>query len=151
MADEADCGEPATTGFDFFAERVEKAAVERALELDHVYEALRHPRRRYLCHALVEDTEWSLADLATKVTAWENDIPEHAVTAEQRQSVHVSLYHRHIPGLVEEGVVTFDEASGTIAAGPTAHQVLAALEGVGTSLDATQEVRGEMDESDRGE
>lgn len=39
------------------------------LEIEAVYEALGHPRRRYLCYTLFEDTEWSLAELASKVAA----------------------------------------------------------------------------------
>ncbi|NKE35787.1 hypothetical protein GWG54_08130 [Natronococcus sp. JC468] len=121
------------------------------LELDHVYEALGHPRRRYLCYTLLEDTEWSLTDLATKLAAWENDRPEHEVTARQRERAYVSLYHAHVPKLVDEGVITFDDASETIAAAENAAQVLAALEGMGASVDSTQEThaRSEMDDEGR--
>jgi hypothetical protein len=118
------------------------------LDLDHVYEALGHPRRRYLCYTLLEDREWSLADLATKIAAWENGVPEHAVTDRQRDRVYVSLYHAHIPKLVETDVVAFDDRHETIAAAANADQVLAALRGIGASLDASQEThaRSEMDE-----
>ncbi|MUV58028.1 hypothetical protein [Halogeometricum sp. CBA1124] len=118
------------------------------LELDHVYEALGHPRRRYLCYTLLESTEWSLTDLATKIAAWENDVPEGAVTEDQRERVYVSLYHAHVPKLADERVVAFDDASETITFAENAEQVLTALQGMGASLDANQEAhaRGEMDE-----
>ncbi|WP_276276369.1 DUF7344 domain-containing protein [Haloarcula regularis] len=103
------------------------------LELDPVYEALGHPRRRYLCYTLLEDTEWSLNDLATKIVAWETDVPEHAVTEAQREEVYVSLYHAHVPKLVDEGVITFDEATERITTAEHADQVLAALEAMGQS------------------
>lgn len=120
------------------------------LELDHVYEALGHSRRRYLCYTLLEDTRWTLTDLATKIAAWEQDVPEHAVTEDQRERVYVSLYHAHVPKLVDEGIITFDPATERITAAGNAEQVLAALEGMGASLDSTQEshARGAMDDHD---
>ncbi|MFC4437169.1 MULTISPECIES: DUF7344 domain-containing protein [Natrialbaceae] len=120
------------------------------LEIEPVYEALGHPRRRYLCYTLLEDTEWSLSDLATKIAAWENDVPEHEVTENHHEGVYVSLYHAHVPKLVDEGVITFGEATETITTAEHAEQVMTALEGIGASLDANQEThaRSEMDEQE---
>jgi len=120
------------------------------LEVEPVYEALGHPRRRYLCYTLLEDTEWSLVDLATKIAAWETDGPEHEVTDRQCDEVYVSLYHAHVPKLVEDDVITFDEAAETITAAEHADQVVAALEGIGGSLDSRQErhARCEIDEQE---
>jgi hypothetical protein len=118
------------------------------LEIEPVYQALGHSRRRYLCYTLLEDTEWSLTELATKIAAWEDDVPEHAVTEAQREEVYVSLYHAHVPKLVDEGVITFDETTETITTAEHAEQVMTALEGMGASLDSNQEThaRSEMDE-----
>ena len=118
------------------------------LDIEPVYEALGHSRRRYLCYTLLEDTEWSLTDLATKIAAWENHVSNHAVTEDQREAVYVSLYHAHVPKLVDEGVITFDDVTETITTAEHAEQVLAALEGIGASLDSNQEhhARGEQDE-----
>lgn len=129
----------------------DSAPPKEILELDHVYEALGHPRRRYLCYTLLEDTEWSLTDLATKIAAWENDISDHAVTDYQRDRVYVSLYHAHVPKLVEEEVITFDDTTETITAAENAEQVLAALQGMGASLDANQEehARGDLDDGEK--
>lgn len=123
------------------------AAPPAILELDHVFEALSTSRRRYLCYTLLESQEWTLGDLATKVAAWETDSPEQEVTSQQRETVYVSLYHVHIPKLVDDGIVTFDEETETIAPGEHTDQVLAVLEGIGASLDASQEAhaREEMD------
>ncbi|MFC5971646.1 hypothetical protein ACFPYI_09915 [Halomarina salina] len=118
------------------SERIPPAEV---LDLDYVYDALAHPRRRYLCYTLLEDTEWSLTDLATKVAAWETDIPEEAVDDHLRERVYVSLYHAQVPKLAEQGVVEFDEARETISAGANANSVLTALRSVSTVLDASQE------------
>ncbi|NUB91324.1 hypothetical protein HT576_09880 [Haloterrigena sp. SYSU A121-1] len=129
----------------------ERHLPEAILELDHVYEALGHPRRRYLCYTLLEDTEWSLTDLAAKIAAWETDTPEHAVTELQRERVYVSLYHAHVPKLVDENVIAFDDATETITAARNAKQVLTALRGMGASLDSNQEThaRGDMDDEEQ--
>lgn len=118
------------------------------LELDHVYEALAHSRRRYLCYTLLEDTEWSLDELSRKVAAYENDVSEGSVAPDQHERVYVSLYHAHVPKLADDGVITFDESTEKITAAENAQQVLAALEGIGATLDSTQEThaRSEMDE-----
>lgn len=118
------------------------------LNLDHVFDALGHPRRRYLCYTLLESTEWTLLELTTKVAAWERDVHDHEVTDPKRERVYVSLYHAHVPKLVEDGIVAFDESSGRITPAENADQVLAALRGVGATLDAEQErhARCEMDE-----
>lgn len=125
--------------------------IREILDLDHVYEALGHPRRRYLCYSLLEDTRWSLPDLATKIAAWENDIPDHAVTENQRERMYVSLYHAHVPKLVDEGVIVFDDVNETVTPAENADQVLAALEGIGVGLDSTQEThaRGDMNVEQR--
>ncbi|WP_090307875.1 DUF7344 domain-containing protein [Natronorubrum texcoconense] len=121
------------------------------LELDHVYEALGHPRRRYLCYTLLEDANWSLIDLATKIAAWENDVPDHEVTDGQRERVYVSLYHAHVPKLVDEGVITFADESETITTAGNAEQVLTALAGMGATLDGAQEThaRSEMNDGEQ--
>lgn len=121
---------------------------EEILELDHVYEALGHPRRRYLCYTLLEDTEWTLRDLATKIAAWENDTADNTVSDRQRQQVYTALYHAHVPKLVDEGVITFDSMTERITPAEHAEQVLTALQGVGASLDTRLEThaRGVIDE-----
>lgn len=109
------------------------------LGLDHVYSALSHPRRRYLMYALAENSEWTLNDLATKLVAWEEGIDEAAVEPHQRDQRYVSLYHTHVPKLVEEGVIEYDHDAETIARGNHAEQVFAVLAGAGSSLDIAQE------------
>jgi len=123
----------------------------QVLEFDHVYEALNHSRRRYLCYLLLGDTERSLADLATKIAVWENDVPENAVTEHQRERVYLSLYHAHVPKLVDEDVIAFDDGSETVTPAENADQVLTALEGMGETLDGAHgtHARGSGDDRDR--
>jgi hypothetical protein len=109
------------------------------LELESVFSVLSHARRRYLLYALTENPEWTLTDLATKLAAWEADIDESTVERRRRDRTYISLVHTHVPKLVDEGVVAFDEATETIAPGPHAEQVFVVLAGVGTSTDSAQE------------
>lgn len=109
------------------------------LDLDPVFEVLDHPRRRYLLYALATDSTWTLRELATKLVAWEQDIDETAVHEDQRDRMYVSLYHAHVPKLVEYDVIRFDEEAETIAPAPHAEQVFTVLEGAGASLDSLQE------------
>jgi hypothetical protein len=120
---------------------------EIVLELQPVFEAIAHPRRRYLVYTLAEATEWSLDDLATKLAAWETDTPEANIPTLTRQEMYTSLYHAHVPKLVELDVIEFDAVTETITPGPHAVQVLTALEGAGGSLDNRQEThaRSEFD------
>lgn len=110
---------------------------QEVLELDHVYEALAQPRRRYLCYSLLEDTEWTLAELASEIAAWESDGPE--VDDQRRNRVYVSLYHSHVPKLADQDVVSFDEETETVYPAENAEQVLVALTGMGATLEENLE------------
>ena len=118
------------------------------LELEFVYEALAHTRRRYLCYSLLSSTRWTLPELATKLVAWERDISEEEVSRFERDEMYASLFHAHIPKLAELDIIEYrDSGEEIILAGPNAPQVLAALEGAGASIDELQEqhARSEYD------
>ncbi len=78
---------------------------ESILELQPVFEAIAHPRRRYLVYTLAEETEWSLDDLGTKLAAWETDTAEANIATLTRQEMYTSLYHTHVPKLVDLDVI----------------------------------------------
>jgi hypothetical protein len=118
------------------------------LGLDHVYEALGHPRRRYLCYSLLGDEDPSLSELATKIAAWENDVSEEAVEDSVQERVYVSLYHAHVPKLVDDGIVDFDEATETLTAAENADRVLGTLEALQSSLDDGQAAHARGDDRD---
>lgn len=117
------------------------------LELDFVYEALAHPRRRYLIYSLLSSSRWTLTELATKLVAWERDIPEEDVTELARDEMYVSLFHSHVPKLVDLGIIRFEdsETEEIIVADENVAQVLAVLEGAGASLDDAQESHARRD------
>jgi hypothetical protein len=107
-----------------------------ALEHDDVFEALANARRRFLFRELAAVDPVSLDDTARSIAAWENDVPEETVRESERRSVFLSLYHVHVPRLVADGLVTFEEddlAVSLDARGETALDVLAAA---GGALDA---------------
>ncbi|USZ73557.1 DUF7344 domain-containing protein [Natronosalvus halobius] len=110
------------------------------LELEFVYEALAHPRRRYLCYSLLSSSRWTLPELATKLVAWERDIPEADVAGFDRDEMYVSLHHAHVPKLVELDIIEYETGDeAIIIASANAPQVLAVLQGAGASIDALQE------------
>ena len=136
-------GSPSGLGGPGVDERLPPSGI---LGLDHVYRALAHPRRRYLCYALLEETSLSLPELATTVAAWENGVHEDAVTECQRERMLVSLYHAHVPKLVADDIVVFDDATETVRPDENAVQVLSVLEAMGASLDQQgTPTRGETD------
>ena len=115
-------------------------APDPILELDEVFVALGHPRRRYLLYALVNgSTEAPLSDLAADIAAWELDKPASEVTAAEQRDVHISLYHSHIPRLASLGIVDYHEAENVIVRAVNTAQVQAVLEGAGAELDSRQE------------
>ena len=120
---------------DGHSERPAGKEIPRAvLEQDHVYAAVGHSRRRYLCYALFGKTEWSLTELATKTAALEQDVPEHEIQETQREQMYISLYHTHVPKLAEAGVLEFDENAEMIRADRNIDQVLTVLEAIAADL-----------------
>lgn len=103
------------------------------LETNDMFKALTHERRRYLLYTLFEDDVWSLEDLARKLAAWENDVPEDAIDQAEIDGVYASLYHAHVPKLVEFGILEFDRRDERISRGPGAKPTLDVLEHTGGS------------------
>ena len=83
---------------------------------DELFQILSNSRRRYIIYYLSEaGTELSLKELATKIAATETDIPESAVSTEERQRVYISLYQTHLPKLEEAGIASYDDEERTVA------------------------------------
>ncbi|WP_458186938.1 DUF7344 domain-containing protein [Haladaptatus sp. NG-WS-4] len=116
--------------------------------MDYVFQSIGNARRRYLLYTLQSKTEWSVTELATKVAAWETDTPEADVPQEDIDRMYVSLYHAHIPKLVDERVIEFDRERETIKPDEYAEQVLVALAGAGASLDSRQEIHARREMND---
>ena len=110
------------------------------LELDEVFAALGHPRRRYLVYTLANGgSEATLPELAAKIAAWEEGIPAGEVSEENRKRVHVSLYHSHVPKLADLGIIEYHEGEDSIVRARNTTQVEAVLDGAGAEFDSRQE------------
>lgn len=110
------------------------------LELDDVFEALGHARRRYLLYTLVQgNSEETLPEMATKIVAWEQEKPVSEVTEEERRQVQASLYHSHVPKLADLGVLTYRQDENIVVQAQNTAQVQAVLDGAGGELDSRQE------------
>lgn len=115
------------------------AALPSVLEMDHVFEVLSHPRRRYLLYTLGTNGKRPLWELARHIAAWEDDVPEGAVSEDAVERVYVSLYHNHVPKLAGQGVIAFSEAEETIQPGGNADDVMNVLGEIGGYNDSKQE------------
>lgn len=90
-----------------------------ALTREVAFETLSSKRRRYVLHYLLQmEQPVALKELSTQVAAWENDTVCDAVTYKERMRVYTALRQSHLPKMVENNVVTFDEERGLVE--PTA-------------------------------
>lgn len=80
----------------------------------HVLQAWR--RRETLRFLLENDGEATLGDLADHIAAYET---EGQVGSTERKRVYVSLYQCHLPKLDDLGIVSFEQARGTVTATET--------------------------------
>lgn len=127
----------------------ERPDVPAVLELDEVFTALGHPRRRYLLYTLInERSEETLPELATKIVVWEEDKPVDGVTDEERRNVHLSLYHSHVPKLDRLGIVEYQQGDDVLVRARNTEQVQAVLDGAGAELDQRQETHAREEDAE---
>jgi len=105
------------------------------VERDYVYEALSHRRRRYLLYAFNEDVEQTIEELSRKVAAWERDVSRETVNATQLDRVYLSLYHTHVPKLVDAGILVYGDSNETVTIGPRFGEFLATLREIGAKFE----------------
>lgn len=81
-----------------------------------VERTLRNTRRRYTVFYLQRNGgEASLEDVVDRVTEWENNGKRTAKRNSRRKSVYSSLYQRHLPKLMELGIITYDRNERTVS------------------------------------
>lgn len=86
-----------------------------AVPIDTVFALLSSRRRRYVLECLREfDEPLALADLADEVATRESDAPITEIPAESVKRIYMKLYHAHVPRLVDEGVVAYDQRRDTV-------------------------------------
>lgn len=87
-------------------------------ELDSLFSALSSYRRRLALYALRwGPTPATLAEVAESVTERERGVPGHEVP-DERLEVYTSLYHAHVPKLVEADLATYEQADDIVSVGP---------------------------------
>lgn len=85
-------------------------AVTRALRL------LASERRRHLLSVVREHGEaLALADVADEVAIRESGRPLTELTAERVARVYTSIYHDHLPRLVDAGLLSYDQSRDIVA------------------------------------
>lgn len=101
----SDCAEVALSVLDSL-----KGRDERPERIDDALSVLSHRRRRVTIEVMRthEDT-LTLADLAEEVTSRLTGRPIVDVDAETVAEVYISLYHDHLPRLVEAGLLEYDQ------------------------------------------
>lgn len=76
---------------------------------DEVFHVLQNQRRRFALHYLNYASDpVDIGELATKVAAWENEVPVEQVTSKERRRVYNALQQTHISVLDETGFVSRD-------------------------------------------
>ena len=71
-------------------------------------------RRRFALRVLADHESITLADLADEVAIREYGGPITRISADDVLRTYLSLYHAHVPKLVDAGVVTYDQDEDTV-------------------------------------
>lgn len=82
--------------------------------LDRIFKTLADQRRRDALYCLLQREPVSLDELATHVAANARDTSPDRLTADERETVLIDLYHHHLLRLADAGVVEYDSRSGVI-------------------------------------
>jgi hypothetical protein len=91
---------------------------------DDPFGVLSHHRRRYIIECLtLYGSPMTLPDLADECVMMEHQCAINEIPAETVKRMYMSLYHTHIPKLVEADVVEYDQESDSVALGQNADQL----------------------------
>lgn len=94
------------------------------LALDTVFHLLSHRRRRYVLSCLsAHGPTVALPDVADDVATREYETSIVDIPEEDVLEVYLSLYHTHVPKLVEAGVVSYDQERDLVTREPLADEL----------------------------
>lgn len=79
-----------------------------------VMRALSARERRYVMYYLLDRGRVSTDELGDVLAGWTAATERGVATAADRESLLVSLYHSHLPALVDAGLVEFDETEDVV-------------------------------------
>lgn len=78
--------------------------------ISHAFEILSSHRRRLMLRVVqAHDEELTLADLAEEVAVREFDRDIAAISPETVTEVYTTLYHDHMPRLVDAGLIEYEQ------------------------------------------
>lgn len=96
----------------------------KSLSPDDLFALLSHHRRRYVIECLDRyGSPMPLPDVADECIVMEHQTALDDIPAETVKRMYMSLYHCHIPKLVEVDAVEYDQESDSVAVGPTATEL----------------------------
>lgn len=79
-------------------------------QLSAALRVLSNPRRRHTLRVVREHgEEMALPDVADEVAVREHDRPLPEISAETVSDIYISIYHDHLPRLVEAGLLGYDQ------------------------------------------
>ncbi len=89
---------------------------EPAVSVDDTLELLAAHRRRHLLEVMrTYDDELTLPDAAEEVARRETNRSITDLSAERIAEVYISLYHDHLPRLVDAGLLEYDQERDLVA------------------------------------
>ncbi|RRJ29176.1 DUF7344 domain-containing protein [Halocatena pleomorpha] len=92
--------------------------------IEEISEMLSHHRRRYVIECLGHyESPMSLPDLADECVVMEHSCALDDIPAETVKDMYMSLYHNHIPHLVEIGAIEYDQERDLVTAGPAIEEL----------------------------
>lgn len=111
---EHDCIEVVQTVLGWLDEHDERDASAEAL--DDAFELLADQRRRLLLAVMrTYGEELTLPDAAEEVAVRETGLNVTNIPAERVREVYLSLYHDHLPRLVDAGLLEYDQERDLVA------------------------------------
>jgi hypothetical protein len=88
------------------------------LSMDRLFNTLGDERRRYaLTYLSMRPQGVTTTDLVERVAVWECEKHPEDLTSRERERVHVSMTHCHLPKLDSTSAISYNEERGTIERG----------------------------------
>lgn len=80
------------------------------LSMDRVFNLLGDQRRRYaLTYLSTRPGAVTVNELVERVAVWECETQPERLSVRERERVHVSMCHSHLPKLADAGAISYDE------------------------------------------
>lgn len=83
-------------------------------DVEGTFRALQHQRRRYALDCVRTHQSLALADLTELVLERETGTPASDHDPERVRSVYFSLYHTHLPVLLDASLVRYDQDTDVV-------------------------------------